>query len=686
MSTLLRVVAIAAAFAGVASVCLIASAEDLYQTVSPGPFIGPVADLGLAAKAVPYDLDPAEGLMEDFSGWYGTVAEEGHTFDGNKHTWFLVADQSEVMASADGVVVDLNDGVPVGDPNAANYVWMEHDGEWASTYWDLAPGVTDYVELDDELEQEDILGLSSGVEDDLGPHLTFGTYYHGEAGCPFHEGYWHRGLEFFHGILQYQEGDLWADADTSSEVVGHQVNSYAYCSTGNNRDGYYRYWHPTEWGTVVQALDQHAQLENAEDYLESGTWESSAGGARADHVLGYATRGTEGEGSATFVPRFLLQREYEVFAAWGAAANAADVTYRIAHADGEDTVTLSQNGGGLGTFDEPRVITASPYSDADDTGLSISFYLFTYSCDGAPGMAGPEVIYRLDLADAGELTAEVLPAPGTDADVALLSDIDGDACLAWGADTLTTAVDTGTVYLAVDTPDDTDSGPFDLQVTYTASPAGDSAGPVSDAHQWVSLGTYTFDPGKDAALGSVTLEVPADLTGVTVNPPRAAADAVLWWNEDRLWHGWGEGEAGSDVAEAVLQLKEHALIGVKNAATWPVQTEPFEDSPVAFRARKGQRFMANRNFEGFYEIMIPGLAEEAGYLHEDGCFVHNRLPVTDVEEWVPPADDDDDATADDDDSAASDDDGCGCSADGAPAGSGLAAALCLALFAILRRR
>ena len=680
MTALLR----AAALVVLLMPAMTSRAADAYETVTPGPFIGPVADVALGSKALPYDLDPSEGTMADFSGWYGTVYEEGHTFDGNTNTWFLVPDQSEVLASASGLVVDLNDGVPVGDPNAANYVWMEHDGEWASTYWDLAPGVTGYVEVDDELEQEEILGLSSGVEDDLGPHLTFGTYYHGEAGCPYYEGYWHRGLEFFQGILQYQEGDLYADAETSTEVVGHQINGYAYCGTGNNRDGFYRYWHPTEWGTVVQAVDRHAGLANTEDYQETGTWEVTAGGAKGDHVLGLASRSTDAEGSATFVPRFLLDREYEVFVAWGKVANASDVTYRIVHADGEDTVSLSQNGGGLGTFTEPRVVTASPYSDADDTSVSISFYLFTYACDGAPGMSGPEVIYRLDLAGAGELSAEVHPAPGTDADVVVLSDLDDDACLAWGADTVTTAVDAGTIYLAVDTPDDTDSGPFDLLVTYTATPTGDSAGAVSDADQWVSLGTYPFLAGKVPDVGAVTVEVPGSLAGVTANPPRAVADAVMWWNPDRLYYVWGEGGAGSEVAESILQLKEHALLGVKNAESWPVQREPFEDSPVAFRARRGQRFFSSVNFDGFYEIMVPGLAEEVGYLHEDGCFVHNRIPPTPVEDWHPPADDDD--ASDDDDSAGGDDDGCGCSAEGTPASCGVLAALLLSVAALFRRR
>lgn len=664
-----------------------AVAQSIYDSVNPGPFLKPIDMPGLDTVVVPFDLDPASGTMEDYTGWYGTQFEEWHALDGNAATLFVVPLETPVLASADGQVIDLNDGVPVGDPNAANYVWIEHDNAYESTYWDLSPGIADHVALDDVVSQGDTLALSNGVQDEVGPHLTFGTFLDGVAGCPMYWGYWKQGLDFFKGVYQYVGRPVYSEMDIGSEVVGHQEATQAYCGTAYNRDGFLRYWHPTDWGSVVQAMDRLDGLEHEADYDETGAWSAVEGGSRAEHVVGLATRGSDdASAQATFIPQLGTTTEYEVFATWGVAANAQDVVYTIGHQGGVDTATLTQNGGGLGTYDEPRVITGSSYADHGDTDLTGSFYLFNYSCAGSPEMAGPEVTYRIELSGSGTLSASVTHDDDVDVDVALFSELDEDACLAWHDSAIDTAVDAGTYYLLVDTPgaDSTAAGGFDLQVTTTATPAGDSAGPEADPDQWHSLGTYSFVAGKGSS--TITVSVPDDLAGVTGNPPRVAADAILLLNTGRLPFAWSEGGGGSEIADSILILKEHALLGIHSEASWPVQTEPFEDSEVLFRARRGQRFMSDINYDGWYEITMPGMAGERGYLHEECCFIHHRLLPTDIDDWYP-TDDDDDSDPDDDDTGGGDDDGCECSVtESAPPVLTVTALIALAALGLLRRR
>ena len=643
--------------------------ESTYTTQNPGPFGTPANWQDLVSSFSPFDLDPAEGSIEDYTGWYGSSYAEGQAFDGNTGVWFSVHTGTEILAAAEGVVIDLNDGVPPEEPNASNYVLLAHgeDGAFSSLYDDLTPGLTDYVQLDDEVADEDLIGESGGLLDDFGPHLAFTTYLNGEAGCPFVEGYWRRGLQFMQGVYQYGDAPLYVDQDTTSDVLGHQTTGSAYCGTKRIKSGWFRYWLPSDWGTVVQSLDRHDDVEHDEDYRETGSWQSTAGGSAAEHVLGCRSRTTDGPASATFIPRLTTPGEYEVLATWGPAANARDVRFVIQHADGADDVSVNQTGGGLGAFDEPRVVTASPYVDRDDTRTAGSYYLFTYDCAPDVDAGGQEVIYRLQTGGDGRIEVNIDHDEDVALDVFILSEVDESACLTWGDDSAVLGdADSDTYYIVVDTPVDhglTAAGPYTLTVSYEAPPAFDSAGSLSNAHTWISLGTYDFVGGKDADLGSVTLELEGDEEGLVDNPVRGVADAVMFRNTDREFFAYGEGGEGSALAEDILILKEHALLAVANEDSWPVMSEPFSDSPVLFRARRGQRFMAATNWEGHYQIDVPGLAGEVGYLHEDCCVVYHRLIETDLDTWVPPADDDDDDDVDDDDSAG-DDDGCDCTVAG----------------------
>ncbi len=667
--------------------------ETTYETRNPGPFGTPADWQDLVGSFSPFDLDPAAGGVEDYTGWYGDAWVEGQAFDGNSGTWFSVHTGTGVQAAAGGVVVDLNDGVPPEDPNASNYVLLAHDdtGTYTSLYDALAPGVTDFVQLDDEVAEEDPIGESGGLIDDFGPHLAFTTFRDGEAGCPFVEGYWRRGLQFMQGIYQYADAPIYEDQDATSEVLGHQTTGSAYCGTKRIKAGWFRYWLPSDWGSVVQSLDRQDEVEHAEDYAETGTWTSTAGGSVADHVLGCRARTSAGPGSATFMPRLDTAGEYEVLATWGPAANARDVRYVVQHADGADDVSVNQNGGGLGSFDEPRVVTESPYVDSDDTRTAGSYYLFNYDCAPAVDAGGQEVIYRLQTGGDGKIEVSVDHSEDVSLDVFILSEIDEGGCLSWGDDGAELVdAEAGTYYIAVDTPVDhglTAAGPYTLTVAYAAPPAFDSAGDPSNAHTWISLGTYNFEAGKGTDIAAVSLEIEGDEESLVDNPVRVVADAVRFRNTDREFFAYGEGGEGSAVAEDILILKEHALLAVVNEGSWPVMSEPFSDSPTLLRARRGQRFMGSVNWEGFYEIDLPGLAGEVGYLHEDCCVVYHRLLETDLDQWNPPADDDDDDVADDDDSAGDDDDGCDCTQAGRDPARPLAAiALLLALGGWLGRR
>jgi len=659
---------------------LAATADEQYSTSEPGPFELPAAVQAISGVASPVDLDPAQGAIEDYTGWYGTAFEPEHASDGNAGTYLAMGTGTDVLAMAGGTVVDMVDGVPPGDPNATNYVWIEHPdhGDWLSTYADLAEGVSDHVSIGDDVSQGDVIATSNGADDELGPHLFIGTYLDGVAGCPYHEGYWKKGLYFFGAVLQYQDQPVYEDEDTASAHVGYMRSEWGYCTTQNAKHGFYRYWLPTDWGTVVQSLDRLDGVEHADDYLEEGSWQTHGRGSAAPHVLGASCRATDWAASATFVPRIDNQTDYEVFASWGPAANADAVTYTITYHGGSDTVTVEQNGGGVGDIDEPRVITAPPYTDHDDTTVASSYSMFSYNCTNDLDHSGAEVIYRLQTSTNGSIQAAVNESGGAELDVFILNDLDDEACLAWDGTTAVLAnADAGIYYVVVDTPVDGQAGAYQLLVTFSGSPAGDSMGPVANANEWVSLGTYPFTVGKDPSTGAVTVESDGSAQPVVGNPVRVVADAVLLENTERYFYGFAEGGDDHAMADAILLLKSYSMLAIHNEDSWPVQAEPSEDSPVLFRARRGQRFISDTNYEGWYEIWTPGIAGEIGYLHEDGCVVYNRLVETPLDQW---------GADDDDDDSAGDDDGCKCESASTSTRDRAAAILTLALVGWLVRR
>ncbi|MBI4577839.1 MAG: phosphodiester glycosidase family protein [Planctomycetes bacterium] len=111
---------------------------------------------------------------------------------------------------------------------------------------------------------------------------------------------------------------------------------------------------------------------------------------------------------------------------------------------------------GTGTLADPFVIRSFPFVERNDTRRSASRSIDHYSCAPQLGEEGPELVYRLRLAHAGTLQAEVAEDPGVDVDLHLLDDLGLSGMTATGcrarANTLLQVPNlaAGTYYLVVD--------------------------------------------------------------------------------------------------------------------------------------------------------------------------------------------------------------------------------------------
>ncbi len=109
----------------------------------------------------------------------------------------------------------------------------------------------------------------------------------------------------------------------------------------------------------------------------------------------------------------------------------------------------------LGTLDDPHVADAWPLVRHHTTAGAPSNLFDRYDCAATTSEAGPERIYRLEVAAAGTLVAEVLEASGVDVDLHLLAapPVAGSRtapCVARANTRLVREVGPGTHWLVVD--------------------------------------------------------------------------------------------------------------------------------------------------------------------------------------------------------------------------------------------
>ncbi|MCA9646789.1 MAG: hypothetical protein H6718_26910 [Polyangiaceae bacterium] len=133
----------------------------------------------------------------------------------------------------------------------------------------------------------------------------------------------------------------------------------------------------------------------------------------------------------------------------------------------------------VGTFCNPIQIQSFPYSDQRDTTNAPSDEVDTYSCAPSTTESGPEVVYLVDVPEAGRLSVGVTDGDGVDVDVHLLDSASGSGCLERDDASFNYDIGAGSYYVVVDTWADSSGtefpGGYTLDVTFSPAAAGDCA-------------------------------------------------------------------------------------------------------------------------------------------------------------------------------------------------------------------
>ncbi|NOY26021.1 MAG: hypothetical protein GXP62_09135 [Oligoflexia bacterium] len=128
------------------------------------------------------------------------------------------------------------------------------------------------------------------------------------------------------------------------------------------------------------------------------------------------------------------------------------------------------DGAKTGTFDNPIEISQMPFEDLRYTAGAASDAIDVYSCSSADE-SGPEQIYHFEVATAGTLSARVSDDDGVDIDLQVLSEPQGDACLARDDTELELWLEPGEYWLVADTwvSSYEYAGPYILTMSFTGS-------------------------------------------------------------------------------------------------------------------------------------------------------------------------------------------------------------------------
>ncbi len=180
---------------------------------------------------------------------------------------------------------------------------------------------------------------------------------------------------------------------------------------------------------------------------------------------------------------------------------------------------------GAGTLDDPIRIDALPYARKGTTVGAPSDVLDAYACADAIAERGPEVVFRVEVAEPGRLRAWVTgDGAGVDVDVHVLAATDrmgatATACLARGNTEAEADVTPGAYHVVVDTFGDGtgNAGPFVLRVDLAAEAWSER--PIADGVVW-KVRHFSDAAGKKQTQNALVIDPLA--AGVALVPVQAS--------------------------------------------------------------------------------------------------------------------------------------------------------------------
>jgi len=631
-----------------------------------------------------FDLDRVSGPRADWTGWRSDepTPGSGHAYDNHSGHDFGMATGTNLYAPAAGRVNAIRESVPNDDhSDTGNYLILDHRAatgtsvggrDYRTRYWHLSQNGVVPTAVGAAVSKGSIIAQSDNTGNSTGPHLHYAiSLYSGDQQtCAFYHGWWEND-EFYTAdgrpcIVYVDSGSEFLNVREGNSTAYNVITSLppSVRMVATQKFGWWRVMLPLPPARAYEARSNVGGL--AGGYFDAGTWTDWASKSIVSDPIGEANRTVltgSGSRASTFVTTgdaadvatysFTLPFQrglYDIYATWPPDANAAGVTYRVAHSGGSTDVSVNQRGNtapaGNGTKASPYLIARNPYV-ANHTTVGAPDEWNLYSPQGNTlAEEGPENLYRFDLIKSGTVTITVdhTGYPTKDVDIHLLNAPSPGACIQRADWTLTSAVlPAGTYYIACDSYGTGAAGnaaasPYTLKVEFSEDQ------PFPDS--WVHLGRFTYAVGATGSVqvleGTVTGKVDSAVPG------RVVADAIKVVPVITRRTGWASnsfatrintattpiasvviktdatanGNSNSMDAYAEVPIHETAGSGISNA------------SPIVGKAVTGQRFVCTAHSGDWYQVYLTnGTAATRGWILGNHLIGYHLDQTSEVSDW-----------------------------------------------------
>lgn len=663
-------------FFGLACALSLMPAALLAAAATTPPALGwPMSSPDVYRMTAGFDLDPATGILADWTGWRTgePTAGSGHTYDAHTGSDFGMVTSTSLYAVANGTVYALREAVPNDDhSDTGNYLITDHTAigghDYRTRFWHLAQNGVVVPATGTAVTKGQLVAYSDNTGNSTGPHLHYAVSLlpADSQTCPFYHGWWEDD-EFYYGdgypCLVYLNVSSGPTNVREGNSTGYSILTTLAGGTrivATQRNGWYRVVLPLPPAAAQESRTGSGTI--ASGYTEVGVWGDNAAKSTVADAAADANRVTLGGagtrssafsavGDAADTARFAFtapnQRgNYDIYATWPADANAARVTYRVTDSNGTTDVLVDQRGAagssGTGTKADPYKIASNPYT-ANHTTVGAPSQWGSYSSVGAGiSEAGPENLYRFDLRTTSTVYIEVQHSgyPTKDVDIQLLTAASNTACIQRADWSLTSsALAPGTYYISIDSYlDASHATPYTLIVRF------DEDQPF--ANSWVKLGSFFYDRNAAGSVevreASVTGKVDASSAGKVV------ADAVKIVPRIYRRTGWVSDTLVTRISTASTPV---ACVGVRVDQTANYDSSDIDSysevpiyaassaatantSAIVGKAVTGQRFVSTVRSGDWYKVVLTsGSAATEGWILGDQVFSYRTSTLSAVSDW-----------------------------------------------------